>query len=203
MSDGVVTGSNVLVSRYAVDSVPIAPVDPGFLKEHIQLTHDLDDHIVAGVSGYLWWATEEAENRGSVALIQQARKQFVGADMLPVLEGSTISLTVVPFLSSLVVKYLDADEATQTLPSTNYRLSHNDVYFKTVPELAEGPGTVWFEYNAGYGTDPLSVPAAWKSIVCMIAMRRYDYRGSAPKDTDAFERMIDRQVVAAGGSRRY
>lgn len=205
MSQGLVSGSNVLVARYAVvGSDPTSPVDPEFLKEHIQLTHDLDDTLVIGVGGYMWAAVEEIENRGSVALVRQTRKQFLGPELLPDPSGCTVSLTVGPYLSGLVVKYLDSTEATQTLSATAYRVTGSDVYFKSAPEtLAEGPGTIWIEYEAGYGTVPSAVPAIWKSLVCMVAMRLYDFRGSAPKDSDAFERMLDRHVVAAGGNRRY
>lgn len=199
MSNGLVSGSNVLVSRF------VAPVvDTDFLKAHIQLTHDLDDALVIAVGGYLDQAAEFIEGRASVALLRQTRKQFIGPELLGSLSGQTVTLTVVPLLSGLVVKYLDTNEATQTLASTYYRVTGTDVYFKMdPPPLADGPGTLWIEYDAGYGESAADIPAAYRSLVCMMAMRLYDYRGSAPKDSDAFERMLDRHIVIAGGNRRY
>ncbi len=171
---GFVTGSNVLVDRYPFNEPgKIAPVDNVFLKNHIQLTHDLDDDLVLGVGGYLWVATEEVEARGNVALIRQKRRQYVGEELLSKLAGGSVAITAMPYATGLVVKYLDDAGAEQTLASDKYRLAAMDsVYFKEVPALAEGPGTLWFEYEAGYGNEPSAVPAQWKSLVCMIAMRR-------------------------------
>lgn len=200
-----ITGQNILVDRLTYDSASkVWPVDTTTLKNHIQLDHSSDDALVAE---YLAAATEDAENRGNVALIRQKRLQTIGWDLIYAgLSETYISLSVGPVISVTAVKYLDADGATATMPTANYRMlpDKSDLYFfGTLPEIYDGPGSVWVDYEAGYGDTYADVPAAWRSIVSQLAFRKYDYRGgdSGPSN-DSFERMIDRMIVAAGGSRR-
>lgn len=205
---GIITGSCDLIDRYNYgNGAKVMPVDATTLKSHIQLTHNLDDDLVTGVGGYLPAATEDVEERANMAFIKQKRKQWIGADVLPRLSGTSVELVFGPVIGLVEVKYLDSNEAEQTMPATNYRLTGNEIYFKgSLPTLAEGPGTVWVVYEAGYGTAPSSVPARWQSIIMQVAMRKYEYRMVAANlvnsGDEAYEKMLDRLIVAAGGSRR-
>lgn len=205
MSNGrITTGECVLVDRLPYGSQPkTPPVEPETLREHLMLTHSADDKLVLGVGGYMRAAADEVEKRGSVALIRQRRRQYIGIEELPV-AGKTFALIYGPYISLLAVKYLDSLDVEQTYPAASYRISNGDIYFKDdPPTLAEGPNTIWVDYEAGYGDTPASVDAAWQNIVMQLAFRKYELRGESPGNMpDAWERMIDRLVVAAGGSRR-
>lgn len=202
---GIVTGSNVLTDRYPyTDTEKQWPVEAENLKDHIVATGTYDDDLILGIHGYIASATEEIENRGQVALIQQKRIQYISESDLPYLEGTTVELAVRPVIAVTAVKYLDANEATQTLSSTLYRVSENtqSVYFKVgLPALADGPNTLWIEYTAGFGTVTSSVPASWANLVKIVAARRYDYRsGDGTNQAMAWERMITGLVRIAGDS---
>lgn len=202
---GLITGRNDLIDRLPYGTSPkVAPVAEATLKNHIQLTHDLDDDIVLGVGGYVLAATAEVENRANVALIHQQRRQYIGEELLGSLCGKTVELSFGPVVSVTDITYLDGDEVEQTLGASYYRASSNAIYFKEeLPTLANGPGTVWVNYVAGYGATDADVPAQWQNLVMMLAMRKYDLRtGDGGATTDVYERMIDQMIVTAGGSRR-
>lgn len=205
MSSGrITTGESVLVDRFPFDDDPkVAPVEPETLRDHLIVSHNADDTIILGVGGYLYAATVEAENRGNVSLITQKRRQFIGLEDYPV-ACKSFALGFGPVQSVTAVKYLDEDDAEQTYPVASYRYSHGDIYFKEdPPTLADGPNTIWVDYVAGYGDSPSTVNALWQNIVMQLAFRKYELRGESPGQTpDAWERMIDRQIVIAGGSRR-
>lgn len=202
---GIVTGSNILTGRYPYDSSdkqwPVVDTD---LKEHIVATGSYDDDLLLGIHGLLASATEEAESRGQVALIEQTRIQYISEDDLADLEGTTVELTVRPVISVTAIKYLDSNDDEQTLSTSLYRVVENtqSVYFKTgLPTLAVGPSTLWIEYKAGYGQATTDVPPAWAHIVKLIAARRYDYRsGDGTNQADAWERMMRGLVRLAGDS---
>lgn len=205
---GIVTGQCLLVDRLNFGSATkIWPVDQSALSNHLQLDHHEDDSLVFDIGGYLAAATADCENRANVSLIRSKRRQTIDwADIYAGLSGQQILLNFGPVISVTTVKYLDADGAEQAMGSANYRLLPDGctLYFQgTLPDLYEGPGTVWVEYEAGYGDTPAEVPSEWQSIVSQLAFRKYDLRGGdGGGSNDSFERMIDRMIVIAGGSRR-
>jgi uncharacterized phiE125 gp8 family phage protein len=205
---GLVTGTNFLVDRLNYDSATkVWPVDADALRNHLQLDHTADDDIVYDIGGYLPAATADAENRGNVALIRQKRIQTIDWELIRAgLSGQQIYLSFGPVLSISAVNYLDADGASQVMATSGYRLlpDRQNVYFYgTMPILAEGPGSVWVEYEAGYGDTAAEVPSQWQNVVSQIAFRKYDFRGgdSGPSN-DSYERMLDRMILVAGGTRR-
>jgi uncharacterized phiE125 gp8 family phage protein len=206
MSAGSVTGSNKLVSRYQVDGSDVLPVTRAMLADHVQVDHSYDDTILYELGGYLPAATEDIENRGNVALIQQNRRQTIGSEVLDDgLKHRTIALTVGPVISVSDIQYIDSAGAQQVLSTDLYRLTEsNSVFFlEDAPSLAYGPDAVWINYVAGYGTSADSVPSKWRQLVMVIASRMYDFRGlDSGSSNDSWERMIQRQVDIAGGSHR-
>lgn len=204
----IVTGEYELLDRYPYGSDPIWPVTLEDLKRHVQLDHSADDSLLEfGKGGWLASATIEIERRGQVSLMQQ--KWRVLLDYLP--SDETIHLTRGPVTAITVVKYLDKNGAEQTLNAANYRAilkgKARGIYFAgstTGIELADGPGVVWIDYVAGFGTDPDAVPAPWRSLVAGLAYHLYERRGlvSGGGIDEAFERMVERKVIAAGACRR-
>ena len=203
---GTVTGNNLLVDRLNYDSpTKVWPVDADILRNHLQLDHAEDDDIVYELD--LPAATADAENRGNIALIRQKRRQTISHDLLlDGLSGWQVFLSVGPIYTLTSVTYLDAHGVETALTTDNYRLLANDqsIYFYgDMPELLDGPGTVWIDYEAGFGDLPADIPPEWQSIVAQIAFRKYDFRGGdSGQSNDSYERMLDRMIVAAGGSRR-
>lgn len=205
-----VAGQYELVDRYPYDGKdPIWPVTLADLKLHIQLSHNVDDHLLFfGQGGFLADATQEIEARGQVSLIQQKRRILL--DYLPC--EDTIHLTRGPVTAVTAIKYLDASETEQTLNSSYYRAitkgRKNQVYFKSTTigvNVAEGSGVVWIEYTAGFGTTANAVPAPWRTLVAALAYHYYERRGIVAGGglDEAFERVIDRKVKAAGAVVRY
>lgn len=201
-----ITGKNVLVDRFPYGGlIPAPAVSPATLKHHLQVTHNFDDAIIQDIGGYLQAATEQAEDRGSVALIRQRRIQSIDTENPDKIIYNSIKFIRGPIISVTAVKYLNASGQETTLASSNYRVAplfDNSIYFlQPLPELAPGPSSLWVEYEAGYGDSSESVPANWQSIVMTIAMRLYDYRGGdSGASNDSWERMIHRMVRNAGDS---
>jgi uncharacterized phiE125 gp8 family phage protein len=192
---------NELVDRLPYNSQPkVMPVSLAELKEHIQLVHSSDDAILAE---YLEAALAETENRGQVALIEQKR--------VTVLDGwpdGPVNLHFRPNASVTLVQYVDTAGATQTLVSTSYRVSSTGLprieFISSLPACIDGVGTVKIFYTCGYGAAGSAVPNSWKHIVRIIAAHLYEARiGVLGKDDFAWERMIERKVIAAGGLRSY
>jgi len=204
---GIITGQSVLVDRLPYgNATKIAAVSEQSLKDHIELTHSLDDAIVTGVGGYMFAAMAEAEKRGNVSLISQSRIQIIGEELLARLSGSSVALSNGPVINVTAVKYLDEDGEEQDLPIANYRVTPRSsavYFFGTLPTLTEGPETVWIEYEAGFGDTSDAVPADWQNIVMTLAMRKYEYRGAdSGSSNDSWERMMKQMVlIAAGGFR--
>lgn len=202
MAGKVHTGENVLVDRYPYgETEKLWPIDQEVITEHLQAPGVYDDNLIMGVHGYLASATEEVEKRGMVALIKQSRIQYIGEEILPYLEGSTVLISVGPVIDITAVKYLDSTGAEQTFDAADYRFLENQtaMYFANVPDLADGPGTVWIEYEAGYGIATTAVPPSWAHLVQLLTMRNYDFRsGDSGSTNDQWERLIRNKFRNAG-----
>jgi len=205
---GTVTGENVLVDRFPFgESEKVLPVSAEIIREHIQTPSNHDDQLVLGMNGYLASATEDVENRGSVSLIRQRRIQTVGQELIPGIIGQTVHLIRGPVLSVTAVRYLDENDAVQTLSPTLYRAVplFNGVFFKgPMPTIADGPASLWIEYESGYGDSADTIPAAWANCVMTSAMRKYDFRGGDSGNTnDSWERMFRHMIRNAGDSSHH
>lgn len=203
---GIITGESVLEDRFPYGNNPKAlPVDAELLRQHIQVPQG-DDELLFGPGGKLAAAVSEVERSGNVSLIRQTRRHYVGEDHLCSIIGVSVVLGYGPILEVSAVKYLDVDDAEQTLSSSLWRYGKGEVYFKSgsYPEFAEGPNVLWIEYEAGYGDSFLAVPADWQSIVQQYTMRRYEVREGADGSTDKiWQHMMDVQIARAGSGERY
>lgn len=208
----IVEGSSVLLAdgRYPFDGVAenvVWPVTLSLLKQHSQIGHTLEDDLLQGeFGGYLADAVEYVEARGQVSLIHQRRR--IVLDRMPC--GETIFAIRGPLVSVEQIQYLDADDEVQTLGTAYYRIENRSrrggVYFKdNLAVTADGDGVVWIDMTCGFGTEAKDVPAQWRQLVAVVATHSYERRELASGGglDEAFERVIDRKIIAAGASRRY
>ena len=204
-----VLGESILVDRYPFDAVdPIWPVTLAELKRHTQIDHAQDDLLLMyGAGGYLAAAVEYIEARGQVSLIHQRRK--LRLDEIPA--GESVHVIRGPLVSVQSVTYLDSDGASQTLSAAKYRAliggRSSSIYFTDdiSVTLADGPGVVEINVTCGFSSQPDGVPALWRHLVAEVAAYFYERRNAiAGGGLDpAFEAVIDRKVIIAGGVRRY
>lgn len=201
---GTITGETEIIDRYPYgEAVKTRPVADATVKAHIQADLNPDANLITDQGGYIDAAVAEVENRGVVALINQKRRLYIGYELIGCLAEQLVSLPYGPIQSILAVKYLDIEFNEQTLDAAKYRKVASNIYFKNEVDCADMPGAVWVEYECGFGTTPSAVPAPWQTLVCQLAMRRYERREGAAGSGDAeWERMIDRQIICAGGNRR-
>lgn len=204
-----VIGESILVDRYPFDAVdPVWPVTVADLKLHTQIDHAEDDLLLMyGNGGYLAAAVEYIESRGQISLIHQRRK--LRLDELPA--GESVHVIRGPLVSVQSITYLDGDKASQTLDAANYRLitggRSSSVYFDDDADvtLASGPGVVEINMTCGFSSQPDGVPALWRQLVAEVAAYFYERRNAVAGGglDPAFEAVIDRKVIIAGGVRRY
>jgi uncharacterized phiE125 gp8 family phage protein len=196
----ITSGRNHLIQRFPIDLNPkTKPVSSDLVKEHILVNHGSDDNLL---DVYTWAAVEEVETRGSVALVKQARRQYLGPDIR--LEGETLALSVVPVASITGVYYLDADGLPQTLDQAKYRQTQKGVWFGVdLPAMVRGPDKLWVDYVAGFGETSASVPMAWQHCVMFMVMRKYELRGDdIGKNSEQWERAFSSLILCAGGELR-
>lgn len=210
----VVAGTTHLLERYPYsddDDYPesiVWPVELERLKQHAQVRHNLEDELL---THYLQDATEYVERRGQVSLIHQRRRQVL--DHWP--RDTTVQINCGPLVSVESVTILDAAGDTEEIDTgwrADVRSRPGGVYFTDddPPTLSDGPGVVWIDYTAGFGTSPAGVPAMWQQLILAIATHCYERRemasggGTEGGGLDAqFERIIARRLSAAGRNYRY
>lgn len=198
-------------ARYPYDGVAanaIWPVSLDTFKAHAQIDHDADDELILDeFAGYLVDAVEEIETRGQVGLINQRRRLVLSR--LPSEESIWIPRR--PLVSVEAIGYLDEESAEQTLATSLYSVRSKSrkpsVYFRDTGALstADGEGVCWIDVTVGYGTTAVSVPAQWRELVLSLAVHRYERRELMAGGglDEAFEKVLARKVIAAGGSQRY
>lgn len=196
----VTNGQNLLLERYPLSETPkTKPISDQQIKDHLLVSHNSDDVLIDTLA---WAAIEEVENRGSVALIYQTRRQYLGGDMEVAKEA--IAITHLPVASVTGVYYIDSNGVQQTLATSKYRVTQKGVYFPDIlPSMAVGPDKLWIDYLAGYGSTAASVPAAWQHCIMYLTMHKYELRGEDPgKNSEQWQKALDRLIVAAGANLR-
>lgn len=210
---GRIEGTTTLLAagRFPYDGIAanvVWPVTLSEIKQHAQVSHDVEDDLLSSdFGGYLADAVEEIEARGQVSLIYQRRRLTL--DRLPCQE--TIAALRGPLVSVESIGYVDSDGATQTLAGTYYRIDSRSkrggVYFNDTSgiSLDDGEGSVWIDMTCGFGDRSAEIPAQWRQLVAIVATHSYQRRELASGGglDDAMEKVINRKVVIAGGSRRY
>jgi uncharacterized phiE125 gp8 family phage protein len=208
-----IEGTTTLLTdgRFPYDGLASNVVWPVILSEiklHAQISHDAEDDLLhSDFGGYLADAVEEIEARGQVSLIYQRRRLTL--DRMPCEE--TIQALRGPLVSVEQIQYLDSNSDVQMLADTYYRIDgrskRGGVYFKDTSglDVDDGDGVVWIDMTCGYGETSAKVPAQWRQLIAIVATHSYQRRELASGGglDDAMERVINRKIVIAGGSRRY
>jgi len=196
-----------IAGRYPYDGVAanvVWPITVDQLKDHAQVSHDLDDDLLAD---YIADATDYIETRGQIALVSQRRRLVL--DRLPSEESIWIPRR--SLVSVTAVGYLDDDGDELVLAASKYSVRAKgrkpSVYFSdtSATGVADGDGVCWIDVVCGFGDSAASVPQQWKKLILAVATHSYERREMIAGGglDEAMERVINRKVIAAGGSRRY
>lgn len=144
------------------------------VKLHLRVDHDDEDALISSILGA---ATERFDAEHGVlgrALVTQTWSQ-TGAVF-----GSQWEISPVPVQSVASVTYLDADEVSQTLPASNYRLVKSaqaaTLYWQgSLPALADHQEAVTVQFVAGYG-GASTVPEGIKRAILLLCGHWYESR---------------------------
>lgn len=149
------------------------------LKEHLRVTHDLDDTYIGGL---LDAAVDKAQ--------QYTDRQLLPATLVLLLESfdNPVKIKKLPVASIASVKYYDENNEIQTLSTDIYQ---SDI--RTEPAIIElKPDQSWpditserkypveIEFSAGYA-DASKVPDAFKHAVKLMVGNWYNYRDDLQK----------------------
>lgn len=208
-----IEGTTTLLAagRFPYDGIAanvVWPVTLAEIKSHAQISHDFeDDLLMSDFGGYLADAVEEIEARGQVSLIYQRRRLIL--DRMPCHE--MIAIMRGPLVSVESIGYVDCDSQAQVLDASGYRIDNRSkrggIYFNdtSIIGVDDGEACVWIDMTCGFGDRSAMVPAQWRQLVSIVATHSYQRRELASGGglDDAMERVVNRKVIAAGGSRRY
>lgn len=125
-------------------------------KAHLRVDGTDEDDLIQGIIDAVCAQAETYTGRTFIA--GAFKTEF---DFFPV----RVTLDIMPIdITSIVVKYSDVDDATQTLNAAEYFVRNPGpnnfatVEFKgTIPNTFNKENAVWIEYNAGYSTYPAAV----------------------------------------------
>lgn len=166
-----------IIASEVVTPPTTEPLTLAEVKRHLNVLHSIEDALI---SGFALAARKRAEEMCSIALINQTQRVYLSA--WP--RDGKIPLYRPPLVSVTAVKYLDADEAEQTLAADQYHVIKNRIdphilrrKTATWPTLADHPQAVWVDYVCGYGTDPSDVPQDIRNGLLMLAWDLYFNRG--------------------------
>lgn len=172
------------------------PVSLDYVKEHSKIDYTAEDTVLLG---YLKASIDYIESRSNRALMQQTITQRL--DCWPD-TGKNIRLFRSPFQSVTHVKYIDTDEAEQTLATTVYGNTTvkepAEIYLKkdqSWPGIAARPEAIEIEYISGYA-DASFVPEKLKQAIClMFAHFESQREDSRRRYKSAADHLIDTAAV--------
>jgi uncharacterized phiE125 gp8 family phage protein len=201
---GTALANDELVSRLTSEDETVWPVSVAQVKANAQVPHDDDDQLLN--DQIIPSAVAFIENLGRVSLITQTRKVTHDFSFPEIIE------TRWPLQSVVSVTYLDADYATQTIASTDYRALTAGKPGRVAAKSATPWPTPVAEkevaiatYKSGFGDTPASVPPEWKHPVIFLAGYWWEHRESyeAQFVNQAFFDVLTKLVEVAGGLKRY
>lgn len=158
-----------LVTPPAEDVLTLAEV-----KSHLRVESSDEDGLI---SSLLASATERFDAQHGIlgrALVTQTW-QMTGSAF-----GSQWRLSPVPVQSIASVTYLDADEVSQTLATTSYRLVKDNQtatvhWLSDLPGVADHHEAITVQFVAGYG-GAISVPDGIKQAILLLVGHWYEHR---------------------------
>lgn len=150
------------------------PVSLQDAKDHLNLTHDLDDALVEVL---IQSARERVEKHTGRALITQTRQLVLGA-----FENSML-LPYPPLQSVDSIAYVDTAGTAQTLAAAVFDEDTTGepgrvllAYEQSWPEARSQFNAVTITYKAGYGDNAQDVPAPIRSAMLLIIGHLYENR---------------------------
>lgn len=154
----------------------VEPITLSTAKDHLRVTHDLEDDLI---NGLIMSARDLCERETGRALMPQTWELALsGFD-------DVMDLSIAPIISITSVKYTDSAGAEQTFPVTEYVLDNAGQYIAAValasgkswPTVHAGINTVRIRFQAGYA-DAASVPPALKQWMLLQISHWYRNRES-------------------------
>lgn len=150
-------------------------------KKHLELSGGADSHHDSQVSSLVLAATKVVEDRTGRALVSQTWEMTL--DRFPLTGPRRIVLPRPPLSSVSSITYVDSDGASQTLSSSNYRVSTHrepgtveESYDTTWPTTRDIQEAVKVTFVAGYANLE-SVPEALKQAILLIVGHWFGNRG--------------------------
>ena len=172
------------------------PVTPADLKQHLRVTHNSEDALIASL---IKAAREEVEQATGLALISQVWRLYLdcwpSSQVVPLLRAPVISVDVItvynaagaPGVQQLSAFVLDRSSRPARL---------------AIPNAPTGPGTalngIEIDFTAGFGAAGADVPDGLKRAILLLAAHWYEFRGAEAFERDSaawppsFERIIAR-----------
>jgi uncharacterized phiE125 gp8 family phage protein len=171
------------------------------MKSILVIDHNLDDTMLAGMIAAV---TNAAQKIMARSLVTQTRR--IALNGWPV--DGQILLDYPPVQSIVSVKYYDAANTLQTVPSANYV----GVFDEAVPYVHPAPGKAWpgglrafsavrVEYVAGYGTAAQLAaiePDIVQTIQGLIAVA-YENRESITNNAAELYRLLEDKLTGYKG----
>lgn len=162
------------VQTAAPGAYPVSLTD---MQKHSRIDADDDD---ASLGAYIAAATRHVENLAGQRLITQTWTQsFSGL-------ADRLYLDVAPVSAITGITYYDADNASQTLTSSLYRLqkAREGVYVEqdsgsTYPDTYVRADAVTVTMTAGYGAAGSATPQELRQAIMLIAAQWYEMREDA------------------------
>lgn len=173
-------------------AAPVELIDAVKLKDHLRITHDLEDSVVVES---LRVAGEAVENELSRSLLAQT--WVLRLDRFPAWE---MYLPRPPLKTLTSIQYVDIDGNTQVLASSEYTADAfseparvEPAHGKSWPSTRDVPNAVVVTYDAGVD-DPNKVPRLIHHAVKMTAGDLYEHRErsaeEAVRQLDLYERLV-------------
>lgn len=150
-------GSHMLALVTEPASYPVSLAD---MKDHLRVTHSLEDDLIAAYIASAVETAEEELNRPIVSQVWDESFQRPARD---------VYLSKVPAVSLTSVTYYDADNVQQTAELSDFILFGDDNYAfvrsDNWPTAYDRPDAITIRYSAGYSTPPKAVNQALRLIV--------------------------------------
>ena len=149
----------------------ISPVSLATLKAHLRIDEATEDDIL---QMYLDAATAVAQEQLGKALISQTWNESVRY------VNGRVDLTVNHVQSLSSITYYDSDNVQQTATLSDFDLVAGDdwayVESDAWPSLYSRADAITFQYVAGFGSSPDSIPANIRQAILLLAGQYYANR---------------------------
>ena len=152
----------------------IEPISLAQAKEHLRVSHDSEDELIAGLIGA---ARQEVERATGTALINQSWRlvldDWPGADLVFVRRG--------PVREIVSITIFDADGAASVLAPEHYQLDGYSqparLFFRKRPAPGLELNGIEIDFLAGFGEAGTDVPDLLKRAILLLVAHWYEFRG--------------------------